>query len=498
MDFLLHFLAYSPQSGFLFTSPDFWVFLCLVTGGFSLCYKNRRLRNLFLFVCSLFFYYKIAGLFVFILLLSVFLNYHIGKRIGQSSSKRFWLCVGVGANLLILFIFRYNVFFTELWNAFWGGGLPAIDYLSGGIPFNYAAATIERLLPPVGLAFFTFQAISYLVDLKRGDTQPAESFSDFGFYMSFFPQLAAGPIVRADEFLPQLKRHYMLTRQEFSYALVLIVCGLFKKILVADYLSLNLVSPIFDNPDLFTGLEKWAAVYGFSLQIYCDFSGYTDIALGVAALFGFQLPANFRSPYKASSLTDFWHRWHITLSSWFKDYLYIPLGGNRHGVFRTTAAILVTMLAAGFWHGASIGFIIWGGLHGMALCIEKLTRWHIFTERNRTLRLIGWLLTFHIVGMAWIFFRAGSLQTASDMFFGLFDNMGWTQLPQILAWHGEALLMMILMFLFLLVVRERQKKTLARTFERLPLVAKFLLVAAAIFLIVFYGNSPAAGFIYFK
>ncbi len=496
MDFLLHFFAFSPQSDFLFTSLDFWIFLCLVLGGFSLCYKNRHTRNLFLLLCSLFFYYKIGGFFIFILLLSIFLNYHIGKRLERSSAKKFWLNMGILANLSILGIFKYNVFFTEIWNAIWGSGLSAIDYLSdtsSAMPFS-----IERFIPPVGLSFFTFQALSYLIDIKQGRCKSADTLTDFGFYMSFFPQLAAGPIVRAEEFLPQLKRHYMLTRQEFSYALVLIVCGLLKKILVADYLSLHLVSPVFDNPDLFTGLEKWAAVYGFSLQIYCDFSGYTDIALGIAALFGFQLPINFRSPYKASSLTDFWRRWHITLSSWFRDYLYIPLGGNRHGLFRMGFALFITMLLAGFWHGASIGFLIWGGIHGIALCIEKLSRWHIQTENSRISRLTGWFLTFHIVSIAWIFFRAGSMQTAADMFFGLFGDMGWAHFPQILVGHGKALLLITGMFTFLLVVKERQKKALARSIERLPIAVKFLLVLVAAYLLVFLGDLPASDFIYFK
>lgn len=494
MDFLLHFFA--PQSSFLFTSLDFWIFLCLVLGGFSLCYKNRRTRNLFLFACSLFFYYKIAGFFIVILLLSVFLNYRIGKHIEKSPAKRYWMTVGILTNLLILGVFRYNVFFVELWNAFWGTGLQAIDYLSDGFSPAQTASSVERLLPPVGLAFFTFQAMSYLIDLKRGRIQSAENLTDFGFYMTFFPQLAAGPIVRADEFMPQLKRHYMLTRQEFSYALVLIACGLFKKSIVADYLSLHLVSPVFDNPDLFLGITKWMAVYGFSLQIYCDFSGYTDIALGIAALFGFQLPVNFRSPYKASSLTDFWRRWHITLSSWFRDYLYIPLGGNRKGLFRMVSALMITMLAAGFWHGAGLGFLIWGGIHGIALCIEKLSHWHIKAESRKGLRLIGWFITFHVVSLTWIFFRCPTLQNAADMFFGLFDQMGWMELPHIIVQYGKALLLMTGMFLFLLVVRERQKKSLARHFERLPILLKFIAVLAVVFLLIHYGNPTAPGFLY--
>lgn len=493
MDFLLKFFTFSPQNGFLFSSIDFWIFFCLVVGGLSLCYKNRHARNTFLFACSLFFYYKVGGFFSFIVITSCILNYVIGKlieRSGQGGGKA-WLLIGIVANLFILLAFRYNVFLTQIWNAITGSGLAAIDYFSASFSLqktdsvSLLPSAIERLMPPVGISFITLHAISYLVDIKRKNSRSFAGLGDFGFYLTFFPKMVAGPIVRPAEFESQMQSHYMLTRQEFSSALALILVGLIEKVLIADFLDAHIVSPIFDNPDLFSGIEKWMAVYGFSVWIYCAFSGYTNIAIGIAALLGFQLPANFHSPYKASSLTDFWRRWHITLHEWFRDYVYIPLGGNRHGNFRMAVSLMVCMLLSGLWYGAGMGFLLWAGVHTVVLVAEKLSRWHIKTEKNRILRLAGWFFTFNIISFSWIFFRSGSLQTAADMFFGLFDAVNWGRISALSYTYGIAFLLMVLSFVFLVMIRERQKKNLLRFFERQPMVVKFLLTAVIAALITF-------------
>lgn len=478
---------------FLFSSIDFWVFLCIVVGGLALCYKNRRARNTFLFACSLFFYYKVGGFFSFIVITSCILNYVIGKLIERSSTggRKAWLLIGILTNLAVLGVFKYNVFFTQVWNAIIGAGLQAIDYLSvefslqGADSASILPAAIERLMPPVGISFLTLQAISYLVDIKRGNCKSFAGLGDFGFYLTFFPKMVAGPIMRPTEFESQMQSHYMLTRQEFSSALALILVGLVQKVLIADFLDAYIVSPVFDNPDLFSGIEKWMAVYGFSVWIYCAFSGYTNIAIGIAALLGFQLPANFHSPYKASSLTDFWRRWHITLHEWFRDYVYIPMGGNRNGNFRMAIALIVCMLLAGIWYGAGMGFLFWAGVHTLVLLVEKLSRWHIKTEKSRILRIVGWFLTFNIISFSWIFFRSGSLQSAADMFFGLFDTVNWGRISDMSYTYGIAFLVMVLSSVFLIMIRERQKKNILRFFERQHIVLKFLLTAVVAGLITF-------------
>ncbi|MCM1169603.1 MAG: hypothetical protein NC324_06670 [Bacteroides sp.] len=494
LDLVSDFFLFSPQKGFLFTGISFWIFVCIVLGGLSLCYRNRRARNTFLLLCSLFFCYKTGGLFVFILLLSMFLNHGIGKIIERSSDKgsAAWLTVGVLLNLGILAVFKYNVFFTQLWNALWGGGMPAIDYLADGFPLSETSSgrlfpeTIERLIPPVGLSFFTLHALSYLIDLKRGHTVSFASAGDFGFYLMFFPKMLAGPIVRTETFMAQMQSHYMLTRQEFSSGLTQILLGLVKAGAVAYFLDTHIVSPVFDNPDLFSGIEKWMALYGFSVWIYCAFSGYTDIVSGLSSLLGFSMPENFHSPYKASSLSDFWRRWHITLHDWFKDYVYIPLGGNRHGQFRMVTALLITMLLAGLWYGAGLGFLLWAALHAAVLCIEKLSRWDAKVERNRWLRLAGWFITFNLISFGWIFFRSGSLQSAADFFFGLFDPTEWSRISVLDYTYGMAFLLLMLVFFCLIFVRERQKKSWMRLLERAPLFVKFLLTALVAVLITLF------------
>ncbi len=501
MDYLLQFLTHT-QSSFLFTSWDFWLFLAVCLAGFCLCYKHPQARNTFLLACSFFFYYKTGGYFIFILLLSILLNYGIGLQMdtAQDRKKKRWLTTGIIANLLILGLFRYSAFFTQVFNAIFNTGLPAIDYFSSistqdvagnGVPW------MARIIPPIGLSFFTFQALSYLIDIKQDKIQAVKDLGDFSFYLCFFPQLVAGPIVRAGQFMPQLQKHYMLSIKEFSAALYLILGGLIKKIVFADYISLNFSAPVFDNPEAFSNLERWIAIYAFSLRIYCDFSGYTDIAIGIAALFGFQLPENFRAPYKASSLTAFWRRWHISLSTWFRDYLYIPLGGNRHGMTRCCTALLITMSLAGFWHGPGIGFLIWGGTHGLLLCLEKITGWHHLTERSRFGQVLGWLLTFNLVSLCWILFRSPQLQTAADLFFGLFAPMDWTLLPDILQQHGLCFILILLAFMIVVLVPERSKKSLEHRFCQSPLWLQFLFtLAVAGLLLLFQSGSTEIPFIY--
>lgn len=464
MEYIIHYLAYTPGSHFLFTSLDFWIFLCLALGGFSLCYRNPQARNNFLFFCSLFFYYKVGGYFIFILLLSITLNFGLGLQIASCSNRgrRWWLGIGVLANLAMLGFFKY------------------------------------KMIPFIGFSFVTLQAISYLADVKRGHTEVCRNIGDFGFYLCFFPQLVAGPIIRAGQFMPQLKKHYMLSSTEFSVALGMILTGLIKKMVIADTIAMHFAAPVFDHPQLFSSFENWMAMYAFAIRIYCDFSGYTDIAIGIAALFGFQLPVNFRSPYKASSLSDFWHRWHITLSTWFRDYVYIPLGGNRKGKAVMVISLMITMILAALWHGAGWGFLLWGGLHGVSLCIEKLSRWNIWVEKNRFTRILGWVVTFHVVCFGWIFFRCHSLENTIAMFNTMFSMKGWEHIPEIVQHYLFPFSLMLLAIISMLLVKERHKRTLSRIFYNLPLWSKFACTIAVALLILLVGQTQTQDFIYFQ
>lgn len=462
---LIEWLAYDAERPLLFTQLYFWGFFALALGVYSLVYRQKALRNAFLFLVSLFFYYKTSGLFLFILLFSTAVDFGIGHAIYRSKRKsiaQLWVALSVTINLLVLGYFKYAYFVTDFLNTHFTLGLTPMNHFAWwsnqwlGTDFVF-----DRIMLPVGISFFTFQTISYSVDIYRGHIQPVKSPLDFGFYVSFFPQLVAGPIVRASEFIPQLYKDYSLDRKTFGMALFWILNGLLKKVLLADYLAVNFVDRVFDNPSLYSGFENMMALFGYSLQVYADFSGYTDIAIGVALLLGFQLPINFNSPYKASSVGEFWKRWHISLSTWLQDYLYIPIGGNRGGSAFSYGAIVVvmiasailsgswwlpvimalvllgfsfgsayssrfrlwmehninlmlTMLLGGLWHGSSWNFVIWGGLNGLGLVVykmwKKISPWG--DKSKWYFRAWGIALTFTFITFTRTWFRNESFDKA--------------------------------------------------------------------------------------
>jgi D-alanyl-lipoteichoic acid acyltransferase DltB (MBOAT superfamily) len=267
---------------------------------------------------------------------------------------------------------------------------------------NFTGSTyfrVDNIILPVGISFYTFQSISYVIDVYRRRIKHVNNFFDFGFFVSFFPGLVAGPIIRANQFMPQLYKKFFLSRRQFGIAVFWILNGLMKKLILSDYLAVNFVDRVIENPHLFTAFENLSAIFVYSLQVYADFSGYTDIAIGVAMLMGFYMPKNFHAPYKATNPGDFWKRWHISLSTWLKDYLYIPLGGNRKGKLRTNINLLITMLLGGLWHGASWNFVIWGGLNGLGIVIFKF--WRKFKQRKR---FVVTLLIFHLFIFTYFFF----------------------------------------------------------------------------------------------
>ena len=438
LDYLSRVFSFDKAHPLLFTQFYFWAFFAIVFAFFCLLKNKCLLRNTFLFFVSLFFYYKTSGLFVLILIFTTLYNFFAGKWMytrKREGSRNFVLALSVIVNLATLCYFKYAYFLTDVLNNLTGFEFRVFDVFSwiGNQITGDNRFSVDAILLPVGISFYTFQAISYIMDVYRKRIEPVRNVFDFGFYVSFFPQLVAGPIVRANEFIPQLHKKYYLSRKQFGIAVFWIMNGLVKKIVLSDYIAVNFIDRVFEQPLMYTGFENLMALFGYSLQVYADFSGYTDIAIGVAMLMGFYLPRNFNSPYKAKNPGEFWNRWHMSLSRWLKDYLYIPLGGNRKATFGTFCIIIVitaiavflsdslwigaavgvialilvlvaifipekrikitsdinrmnTMLLGGLWHGASWNFMIWGGLNGLGLIFYRF--WKDWTIYSRTLFIL--------------------------------------------------------------------------------------------------------------
>ena len=387
----------------LFPTLTFGLFFL---GVFALVWsvRDNEWRKILLLLASWIFYGAWDWRFVALLILSAFLNWGCAQAIAatpawDTGKRKAWVAAGVIANLAILGFFKYFDFFLEQL-----GTLLATFGVARDLP-------LMQIVLPVGVSFFTFQGMSYLIDVHRKTVRPA-SLLDITLLMSFFPHLVAGPIVRASHLVPQFQQRPTLTRGMAAMALVLIVWGLFKKAVVASELSVNLVDPVFFDPSAHSRIDLIAAAYGYAVQIYCDFSAYSDMAIGIAALLGYRFPNNFNQPYRAASLQDFWRRWHISLSSWLRDYLYISLGGNRRGFARQCLNLFLTMVIGGFWHGAKWTFLIWGAIHGTVLMIERIAARLRDSDTPLLPRWMGVLITFHVVLVAWIFFRAESFDAA--------------------------------------------------------------------------------------
>lgn len=496
--------AYNESKPLIFTEISFWIFFAILMLGYSIAYRQRTLRSLYLLLFSFFFYYKSSGLFFVLLIFSTLSDYTIGLLIPAVKSqvrKKLLVAASVIINLGVLSYFKYAYFITDAVNQLLGTRLEVVNYLSlWANQLTGSAFDTSTILLPVGISFYTFQTISYTVDVYRGKVEPVRSIIDFGFYVSFFPQLVAGPIVRAAEFIPQLYRKYSLSSRELSHAFFLILNGLIKKMLISDYIAVNFVDRVFDSPLSYSGFENLMATYGYAIQIYCDFSGYTDMAIGLALLMGFRLPLNFNSPYKATSITDFWHRWHISLSSWLRDYLYIPLGGNRKGTTRTYINLMVTMLLGGLWHGANIRFVIWGGIHGLGLAIHKLWQ-HLFPEGKQPppgwKRFLGAFITFQVVCLSWIFFRSGSLHEALDMIHQIFTRFGFGAIPQMVSGYAGVYVLIIVGFAIHWLPVD-VKEWYRGAFIRMPLPAKLLSTILIAIVIMQLKTSMVQPFIYFR
>ncbi|MFO7935868.1 MAG: MBOAT family O-acyltransferase [Bacteroidales bacterium] len=494
---------FNPEKPLLFTQLYFWIFYFVVLLVYSVIYKERALRNAFLFAVSLFFYWKTSGLFFLILVFSTFSDFYLGQLIHHSRRKgwkKFGVIMSVAVNLFMLSYFKYTYLFIDTVNSLLKLDLEVVNHLA--LWSNQLTGTrfdTSVILLPVGISFYTFQTISYTVDIYRGKVDPVRHILDFGFYVSFFPQLVAGPIVRASQFIPQLYKRYSLTYQEFGYALFLILKGLFKKIFIGDYLAVNFIDRIFANPLDFSGFENLMALFGYSLQVYVDFSGYTDIAIGVALLLGFRLPKNFNSPYKALNVGSFWKRWHISLSSWLRDYLYIPLGGNRKGRVMTDVNLMITMLLGGLWHGASWNFVIWGGLNGLGIVVYK--QWKKISPyeniRHWAVRFWKIFLTFNFITFTRIWFRSESMEKSGQLIRQVTRSFHADIIPEVL-WNYRAVFAIMLLGYVMHWVPERWKLALLNWFIRTPIWAKVLITVVMILIIYQSWSAELQPFIYFQ
>jgi alginate O-acetyltransferase complex protein AlgI len=500
---LFELFKYNPDEPLIFSTAAFWLFFLLVLAGYSLIYKKLVLRNAYLFLVSLFFYYKSGGLFLFLLIFVTLIDFSCGLLIHHSRTKflrKLIILVSIISNLGILAYFKYTGFFVNTINDLFGTDYRVYDFLASfsnsqfGTSFN-----INNIILPVGISFFTFQSLSYTFDVYRRKMQPVRNIVDFGFYVSFFPQLVAGPIVRASEFIPQLYTEFHLGKREFSHALFLISKGLIKKIIISDFIATNFIDRVFDAPSIYSGFENLMAVYGYGLQIYCDFSGYTDIAIGLGLILGFRLPVNFNSPYKAADISDFWKRWHISLSRWLKDYLYIPLGGNRKGKLRTNINLLITMLLGGLWHGASLRFIVWGFLHGIGLVINRM--WDlIFGDRLRQGRIgraIAVFITFQFVSFCWIFFRAPDMDSVRIMIKQIIENFSPGSYLTVLPSYSSVFLLIAVGYI-IHFLPEKIKESYRGLFIRIPLVVQVIIVMIVAILLFQMRTTEVIPFIYFR
>ncbi|MDW5289864.1 MBOAT family O-acyltransferase [Formosa sp. PL04] len=543
--------SFTEDYPLIFTQASFWIFFLVAYFIFALVYKKIRLRNSYLFLISLFFYYKTSGLFIGILIFSTLVDFFIGRSIYKSDhkSKRLALVtLSICINLLVLCYFKYAYFFTDAFNTLFNTKYEVLNVLAqwGNNFSNQNYFTIDKIILPVGISFYTFQTISYSVDIYRKRLKPLASIFDFGFYVSFFPQLVAGPIVRAESFVPQISKPTILTKHNFNAGTYLILKGLIKKMLFADFIAMHFLDRVFDTPEMFSGFANIMAMIGYSLQIYGDFSGYTDIAIGLALLMGFELPVNFNSPYKATNAGDFWKRWHISLSTWLRDYLYIPLGGNRKGsiasyiifgvilfgimvAFRnmyivgivlltslllfilsiynskiryqinTNINLMLTMLIGGLWHGASWKFVIWGGLNGLGIVVYKFWRKISPYEFNTQWYVRAWkiLITFIFITFTRIYFRGESMGHISRWYSQVANNMDWTHAVDVLV-HYQSVFWIMLIGYVTHWIPERLKDNIEALYSKSPVFIKITLAVFTGIICYQAFSSDFQPFIYFQ
>ena len=483
----------SKLNPMVFNSVTFFLFLVVTFLVYLKASKSSvKSGNIILLSASYVFYGWWDWRFLFLIFISSITDYIIGLKISETDSARKrkgLLAISLIVNLGMLFVFKYFNFFVDTFIELFG--------------ITENRSNLIRIILPVGISFYTFQTLSYTIDIYRRQLQPTKSLVTFLTFVSFFPQLVAGPIERASRLIPQFEKRFEFNYNQAKSGLKLILWGLFKKVVIADQTA-QIVNAVYQAPETFNGPALVIATILFGFQIYCDFSGYSDIAIGTARLFGIELMTNFRTPYFALSIRDFWHRWHISLSTWFRDYVYIPLGGNKKGSFRKHLNIVVTFTLSGLWHGANITFVIWGFLHGFLYIIESILSPVGKTGKKLT-RFLGLITTYLFVNFCWIFFRAENWNQAKSIVYTIFGlpEAGSNTIKSLLIHSGtltEPGRMLIYVFPFFILAEVLiNNKDLPATIDKIPRVVRWGFYYIILVAILFFGVlNSAPQFIYFQ
>lgn len=475
--------TYTEGQPMLFSSGTFWVLFLVFIPVYSLL--KRRLWQMIVFVVafSFYFYYKSSGVFVVLLFATSLFDWLLSRllvRLKSVTARKLCVACSLTASLGILGYFKYANFF--LWN------------ISAMVGANFQPLD---LILPVGISFYTFQSISYIVDVYKGRVAPTHTWLEYAFFLSFFPALVAGPIVRADYFLPQIRENRHATRDEVYMGFWLIILGVVKKAIIADYIA-QYNDLIFQSPTGYSGFETVMGIIGYTMQIYCDFSGYSDMAIGIALIMGFRLAQNFNFPYKSQNLTDFWRRWHISLSTWLRDYIYIPLGGNRKGTRRTYINNFATMLIGGLWHGAAWKFVFWGAMHGAGLAVHKASKpWLDRLGSSWPVKALSWFVTMTVVALLWVFFRADSWTDSWPIIKNAFTDFSLDYaLP-----FASARMLWLIMMLVIIVAHALPTNfwgKAAAAFVKSPWIIKLLIFIVVVQLVIELRGEDVAPFIYFQ
>jgi len=438
IDYLLKQFLYDEKNPLLFSNGFFVYFFVTFICCYYLLRNKINGRSIVVSLFSLYFFYKASGSFVILVIASSIIDFILSNIIYKQKNtfnKKITLCISILANLSLLIYFKYTNLFLSILN----------EYMDGHFH-------LLNIILPVGISFYTFENISYIIDVYKGEFVPEKKYVNYLLFLSFFPKLVMGPIVRAKDFIPQLYKPYNVSNDDFTKGYYLILTGLFKKLIISDFLTLNYVNYIFDDPSRYSGVENIIGVFCYAIVIYCDFSGYSDIAIGIAKWLGINIPQNFNSPYQSKNISEFWKRWHISLSQWLKDYLYIAaLGGNRGSNLRTNINLLTTMILGGLWHGGSVNFIIWGAIHGVGLIIHKtyisiVAKYNLISNKS-IYTYLSIILTFVFVNVAWIFFRAENLHTAQIMIHQILFNFSLELIPSFIANYKSVLFMMVFAYI---------------------------------------------------
>ena len=489
IDKLIEVLSYNPKEPMIFSSGLFLLLFLGFTFIYMCLQKKLTARLLFVTAFSYYFYYKSSGIYFFLLAIVTVSDYLLAGAIYRNKEKKglrkFLVTLSLLIDLGLLGYFKYTNFFAGM--------------VAQMLEYNFQPWDIFL---PVGISFFTFQSLSYTIDVYRGNLKPLPSILDYAFYVSFFPQLVAGPIVRASDFAPQIRKPIVITNDMFARGVYFIMIGLFKKAVISDYISLNFVDRVFDNPSLYSGLENLLGIYGYAMQIYCDFSGYSDMAIGIALLLGFHFPLNFNAPYSAVSITDFWRRWHISLSTWIRDYIYISLGGNRKGKVRQYFNLILTMLLGGLWHGASLNFIAWGGMHGVALAAHKVFSTGVLKHKRdykskSIRRIFGVFITFNFVCFTWLFFRNTSFDTSIVMLNRIIYEFHPELFLQLIDGYKYVFALMLLGYITHFIPNRWQEGIISGI-KRTNVVIDALLIVIVIYIVIQVKSSAIQPFIYFQ